>query len=99
MSTDNQLSLLLRVKMAYPGFSLDVDRQLSLSGVTGLFGPSGGGKSTLLRIIAGLMFATVLTLVLVPSLYMIAHDAKAVWQAFKAWVAGPVPRDATRELG
>jgi molybdate transport system ATP-binding protein len=54
MSADNQLSLLLRVKMAYPGFSLDVDRQLSLSGVTGLFGPSGGGKSTLLRIIAGL---------------------------------------------
>ena len=54
MSADNQQSLLLRVKVAYPGFSLDVDRQLSLSGVTGLFGPSGGGKSTLLRIIAGL---------------------------------------------
>ena len=27
--------------------------QLSSCGVTGLFGPSGGGKSTLLRIIAG----------------------------------------------
>ena len=54
MSADNQQTLSLRVKVTYPGFSLDVDRQLSLSGVTGLFGPSGGGKSTLLRIIAGL---------------------------------------------
>lgn len=42
------------MKMTYPGFSLDVDREIDLSGVTGLFGPSGGGKSTLLRIIAGL---------------------------------------------
>lgn len=54
MSADNQQTLSLQVKVTYPEFSLDIDRQLSLSGVTGLFGPSGGGKSTLLRIIAGL---------------------------------------------
>ncbi len=54
MSAETQQQLSLRVKLSYPGFSLDVDRRLSLSGVTGLFGPSGGGKSTLLRIIAGL---------------------------------------------
>ncbi len=50
----NAQQLSLKVKVAYPGFSLDIDRQLSLAGVTGLFGPSGSGKSTLLRIIAGL---------------------------------------------
>lgn len=44
----------------------------------------------------GLMFATVLTLVLVPSLYMIAHDAKAVWWACKAWITAPSPRVASR---
>lgn len=54
MSADEQQLLSLRVNVDYPGFSLAVDQQLSLSGVTGLFGPSGGGKSTLLRIIAGL---------------------------------------------
>jgi molybdate transport system ATP-binding protein len=54
MSVDKQQLLSLRVKVDYPGFSLDVDKRISLSGVTGLFGPSGGGKSTLLRIIAGL---------------------------------------------
>ena len=53
MSADEQ-QLSLRVKVDFPGFSLDVDEQLSLRGVTGLFGPSGGGKSTLLRIVAGL---------------------------------------------
>jgi len=54
MSANGQQKLSLRVKVNYPGFSLDVDREVNLSGVTGLFGPSGGGKSTLLRIIAGL---------------------------------------------
>ena len=54
MSASVQQQLSLRVQAAYPGFSLDVDRTFMLSGVTGLFGPSGGGKSTLLRIIAGL---------------------------------------------
>ena len=34
-------------------------------------GPSGSGKSTLLTIMAGLAFATVLTLVFIPVLYAI----------------------------
>lgn len=54
MSANDQQQLLLRVKVSYPGFSLDVDQEIGLAGVTGLFGPSGGGKSSLLRIIAGL---------------------------------------------
>ncbi|ANM32284.1 hypothetical protein ABI59_15350 [Acidobacteria bacterium Mor1] len=40
--------------MGYPGFELAVDERVALDGVTVLFGPSGGGKSTLLRTIAGL---------------------------------------------
>lgn len=35
-------------------FALDVRAAIPLEGVTGLFGPSGGGKTTLLRVIAGL---------------------------------------------
>jgi molybdate transport system ATP-binding protein len=54
MSASSQRQLCLRVRLAIQGFSLDVDREIELTGVTGLFGPSGGGKSTLLRIIAGL---------------------------------------------
>jgi molybdate transport system ATP-binding protein len=54
MSADNLTQLSLRVKLTFPGFNLDVDRKIGLGGITGLFGPSGGGKSTLLRIIAGL---------------------------------------------
>lgn len=46
--------LAVKSRMSYPGFDLDVDVELALDRVTGLFGPSGGGKSTLLRIIAGL---------------------------------------------
>jgi molybdate transport system ATP-binding protein len=37
-----------------PGFSLDVDLDLPMRGVTALFGHSGSGKTTLLRCIAGL---------------------------------------------
>lgn len=43
-----------RFRLAWPGFTLDVDLKLPLSGVTALFGPSGSGKTTLLRCIAGL---------------------------------------------
>ncbi|MBS1188161.1 MAG: modC [Burkholderiaceae bacterium] len=41
-------------KLAYPGFSLDVDLTLPSSGITALFGQSGSGKTSLLRAIAGL---------------------------------------------
>ncbi|MFW9078552.1 molybdenum ABC transporter ATP-binding protein [Pseudomonas sp. P2757] len=43
-----------RLKLAYSGFSLDVDLKLPGRGVTALFGQSGSGKTTCLRCIAGL---------------------------------------------
>ncbi len=46
--------LQLNVELGFPGFELAVDERVALDGVTVLFGPSGGGKSTLLRAIAGL---------------------------------------------
>lgn len=51
MSTD---TLTLAARLSLPGFDLDIDEALALDGVTALFGPSGGGKTTVLRIIAGL---------------------------------------------
>jgi molybdate transport system ATP-binding protein len=44
----------LRLRLARPGFVLDVDLTLPPSGVSALFGPSGSGKTTLLRCVAGL---------------------------------------------
>jgi len=54
VSVETNRELSLQAQLTYPGFELDVDLKIELSGVTGLFGPSGGGKTTLLRIIAGL---------------------------------------------
>ncbi len=51
-SPENILSL--RVRISYADFQVDVQQDFHLAGVTGLFGPSGGGKSTLLRVIAGM---------------------------------------------
>jgi molybdate transport system ATP-binding protein len=48
------MSLDIRFRQDFPGFTLDVDLQLPGRGVTALFGSSGCGKSTLLRCIAGL---------------------------------------------
>jgi molybdate transport system ATP-binding protein len=45
--------LALSVRIAYPGFTLDIDHEFALERIIGLFGPSGSGKSTLLRILAG----------------------------------------------
>ena len=41
-------------RLTFGDFSLDARIDTPLSGTTALFGPSGGGKSTLLRVIAGL---------------------------------------------
>jgi molybdate transport system ATP-binding protein len=43
-----------RFRHTYPGFSFDIDCRLPGHGVTALFGHSGSGKTTCLRLIAGL---------------------------------------------
>ena len=52
LTSDKQIQA--RFRLAYPGFSLDVDLQLPGRGVTALFGHSGSGKTSCLRCIAGL---------------------------------------------
>ena len=48
------MKLKIKVNMERDHFSLKVDTELDISGVTSLFGRSGCGKTTLLRVIAGL---------------------------------------------
>jgi molybdate transport system ATP-binding protein len=44
----------VQYRLQRAGFSLDIDVELPMQGITGLFGVSGAGKTTLLRCIAGL---------------------------------------------
>lgn len=44
----------LEASLNFEAFQLEARLDLTLDGVTALFGPNGGGKSTLLRVIAGL---------------------------------------------
>lgn len=46
--------LQVRCRLAHPGFELDVDLNLPARGVIGIFGRSGSGKTSLLRVVAGL---------------------------------------------
>lgn len=48
------MSLAVRARWPRGDFRLDVDLQLALTGVTALFGRSGCGKTSLLRLLAGL---------------------------------------------
>ena len=48
------MTIKARIRLAYTGFTLDVDLELPGQGVTAVFGRSGSGKTTLLRSIAGL---------------------------------------------
>jgi molybdate transport system ATP-binding protein len=66
-----------RFRLDWPDFSLDVDLNLPVRGVTALFGHSGSGKTTLLRCIAGLERAPQGRLVV----------AGEVWQDAVRWVA------------
>jgi molybdate transport system ATP-binding protein len=63
-------------RLAWPGFSLDVNESLPAKGVSAVFGHSGSGKTTLLRCFAGLERAT--------------HGRLAfngdVWQDDRVWV-------------
>jgi molybdate transport system ATP-binding protein len=65
-----------RVRLVWPGFTLDVDERLPATGVTVLFGHSGSGKTTLLRCIAGLERATQ---------GFLAFNGE-VWQDGRTWV-------------
>lgn len=47
--------LAIDVEKRFADFTLCVNDQLSLDGVTAVFGPSGSGKSTLLRLLMGLV--------------------------------------------
>ncbi|MBL8491785.1 MAG: molybdenum ABC transporter ATP-binding protein [Rhodocyclaceae bacterium] len=49
-----EAGLRAHLRLAYPGFALDVDLALPGRGITALFGHSGSGKTTLLRCVAGL---------------------------------------------
>ena len=57
MSSATAHGVQARLRVEYPGFSLDVDLALPGRGVTALSGPSGCGKTTCLRVIAGLQRA------------------------------------------
>src|SRR5690606_31649843 len=46
-------SLSVRARVSFPGFEFEIAEELRLDGTTAVFGPSGGGKSTLLRLVAG----------------------------------------------
>ena len=48
------MNLAIQTRLSLGAFLLDVDVQLPIQGVTALFGRSGCGKTTLLRVIAGL---------------------------------------------
>ena len=54
MTTDAPPSVRVRFRLDRGGFVLDLDLVLPGRGVTALFGPSGAGKTTCLRAIAGL---------------------------------------------
>jgi molybdate transport system ATP-binding protein len=49
--SDSHLSVSLNSPVT--GFDLEIEEAIPLNGVTALFGPSGGGKSLILRMIAG----------------------------------------------
>ncbi len=60
-------------------FGLDIAAELPLKGITGVFGASGAGKTSLLRCIAGLERPAIGKLVVAGDVWQ--DDAAAVWRA------------------
>ena len=54
MNTGNEARVDLRYALERADFSLDIDLQVPMRGITGIFGESGSGKTTVLRCVAGL---------------------------------------------
>ena len=82
-----------RLHLARTGFTLDVDLQLPGQGVTALFGPSGGGKTTVLRAIAGLTRAQPGRVVVNNEVWQ--DDAQQVWRATHERALGYVFQEAS----
>ncbi|MDR3212312.1 MAG: molybdenum ABC transporter ATP-binding protein [Azoarcus sp.] len=82
-----------RFRLAYPGFTLDVDLNLPEKGVTALFGPSGSGKTTVLRCVAGLERAPGGFLKVADSIWQ--NDAHGVFLPIHARPLGLVFQEAS----
>lgn len=54
MNVGNEARVGLRYTLERADFSLDVDLEVPMRGITGIFGESGSGKTTVLRCVAGL---------------------------------------------
>ncbi len=54
MNTSDEARVRLRYKLERADFLLDVDLEVPMRGITGIFGESGSGKTTVLRCVAGL---------------------------------------------
>lgn len=52
--TERAVPFVCEARLSFGDYRLDTRIDTALSGTTALFGPSGGGKTTLLRIVAGL---------------------------------------------
>ena len=83
----------VRLVLARPGFTLDVDLQLPGRGVTALFGPSGCGKTTCLRAIAGLVRAQPGRVEVNGEVWQ--DDAQGLWRATHERALGYVFQEAS----
>jgi molybdate transport system ATP-binding protein len=85
--------IIAQLKLARPGFTLDVDLKLPGRGVTALFGPSGCGKTTCLRAIAGLERAQPGRVVINADVWQ--DDAQRIWRATHKRALGYVFQEAS----
>jgi molybdate transport system ATP-binding protein len=82
-----------RLRIARPGFTLDVDLRLPGRGVSALFGPSGCGKTTCLRAIAGLERAPQARVVVNGEVWQ--DEAQGVWRPVHERALGYVFQEAS----